>query len=411
MQYYLSRNNHVTGPYSKEALLQHGILPTDLIKEESGAEWRAPDRFGELKGAVSSAKPKYKITADKEVIEVKSDTSKNQETTEIPANSPFKRMPSALPKRKNIDEVTAAEKTETKKDIARSTLRSGIASNEPTVKHEKSEYRKVAKAPVIKAQRKENSTNAFKEIFAPLFILGGIGVVVWLGYKEFFSSPANSTNTAVHTIATDSLPKQQIAPDTATKHTKAAVSKKTIVDSSAYYARRDSIRRAERAKKDSLAMLATSTAKKDSGKINKAVTAESTLVKKEVAAAPEAKKDEATQNKTPVNKPVEKKIIPTKKNKSIGDYVALSLNKIPDKEIKGIKLNVKNISSQPLNIAIVDVSYLDTNGNIIRGETLQAENIGAGKSISVKVPNDKKAANISYKVSLISGDSVYLMGK
>lgn len=406
MQYYLSRNNHVTGPYSKEALLRHGILPTDLIKEESDAEWRASESFGEFKSAISTAKPKYKITADKEVIEVKNNTAKSQEAIEIPANSPFKRMPSAVPKKKNADEIPAQEKAETKKDIPRNTVKPSVANTEQALKYEKNEYRKVTKTPVTKAQRKDNSTNAFKEIFAPLFILGGIGFVVWFGYKKFFSSPANPSNAVVQAVPADSLSKRQLPPDTV-KHTNPVV-KKTVTDSSAYYARRDSIRQAERAKKDSLALIAGA-AKKDSGKSNKAAT-ESAAVKKELAVVPETKKAAATPDIPTTIKPAEK-AAPAKKNKSIGDYVALSLNKIPDKEIKGIRLNVKNISSQALNIAVVDVSYLDTNGNVIRGETLQAGNIGAGKSVSVKVPNEKNAANISYKVSLISGDSVYLMGK
>lgn len=406
MQYYLSRNNQVTGPYSKEALLKHGILPTDLVKEESGAEWRTSDSFTELKSTTIAAKPKYKITADKEVIEVKNETPKNPELSEMPANSPFKRMPSAVPKKKGIDENLSTQKTEGKKEIPRNTVKPVVTNIEQAPK---TEYKKAVKSPVIRPQRKENSTNAFKEIFAPLFILGGIGFAAWFGYKKFFSSPSDSSNIAVQAVQADSLSKQQPASIDTTKHTEAIVVKKTIIDSSAYYAHRDSIRLAERAKKDSLALIANA-AKKDSGEINKAST-ESTTVKKEIAVAPETKKTETASNKAATNKPVEKKSASTRKNKSIGDYVALSLNKIPDKEIKGIKLNVKNISDQSLNIAIVDVSYLDTDGKVIRGETLQAENIGAGKSVSIKVPNEKKAANISYKVSLISGDSVYLMGK
>lgn len=405
MQYYLSRNNQVTGPYSKEALLQHGILPTDLVKEESGAEWRAPESFGELKSAAGTAKPKYKITADKEVIEVKTDISKSQEPAETTANSPFKRMPSAAPKKKNAEENAGTQKTEAKKDIPRNTAKPAVTNIEQAPK---TEYKKAAKSPVIRPQRKENSTNAFKEIFAPLFILGGIGFAAWFGYKRFFSSPSGSSNIVIQAVPADSLSKQPVISDT-TKHTKPVVAKKTITDSSAYYAHRDSVRQAERAKKDSLA-LAANAARKDSLKINKTPT-ESTTVKKEIAVAPEKKKAETIPDKATTGKPAEKKVTSAKKGKSIGDYVALSLNKIPDKEIKGIRLNVKNISDQPLNIAIVDVSYLDTDGKVIRGETLQAENIGAGKSVSVKVPNEKKAANISYKVSLISGDSVYLMGK
>lgn len=404
MQYYLSRNNHVTGPYPKEALLRHGILPSDLIKEESGAEWRAPESFSEFKGAAGIAKPKYKITADKEVVEVKNDIPKNQEPPEMPANSPFKRMPSAVSRKKNMDENTDVQKAETRKDISRSPVKTAATNAEQTPK---TEYKKVAKAPVIRAQRKENATNAFKEIFAPLFILGGIGFAAWFGYKKFFSSPAGPSNAAVQAVPADSLSKQPL-PDTAVP-TKSVAVKKAVTDSSAYYARRDSIRQAERAEKDSLALLATAAAKKDSVHINKAAT-ESTTIKKE-ATVPENKKTNAASNTAATVKPAEKKNATAKKSNSIGDYVALSLNKIPDKEIKGIRLNVKNISSQALNIAVVDVSYLDPNGNVIRGETLQAENIGAGKSVSVKVPNEKKAANISYKVSLISGDSVYLMGK
>ena len=58
---------------------------------------------------------------------------------------------------------------------------------------------------------------------------------------------------------------------------------------------------------------------------------------------------------------------------------------------------------------MIDVKYLDTDGNTLAGETLEANNIGAGKTVTVKVPNNKDAVNIIYKVSLISGDNLYLM--
>lgn len=405
MQYYLSRNNHVTGPYNLEALLRHGILPTDLIKEESGVQWRAPETFVEFKNNVS--KPKYKITADKEVIEVKNDTYKNKTTaSETSANSPFKRMPSVTMKKKSNEDDSS--QLEMRKDNTRIVKPAIINTNDIAEKRQKVEPKKrVSPTPIIKPARRANNTNAFKEIFAPLLIIGGIGFVVWWGYKKFSTSDIPTKDT-LQAITADSLTQKPLVDSSIKEVVVAPIVKKHVVDSTAYYARRDSIALIEKARKDSLAIITKANAVSDSAaEIGVVENITTDKIEKPII---EYKKQANIVAPTTIAKQEDKKPT-TKKSKSISDYVSLTINKIPDKEVQGIKLNVKNVSNQPLNIAIIDVSYTDASGKIIRGETLQAENIAAGKTASVNVPNDKNAANISYKVSLISGDSIYLMRK
>ncbi|HEY0298266.1 MAG TPA: hypothetical protein VGB84_03525 [Arachidicoccus sp.] len=408
MQYQLSRNNIVTGPYSKETLIKHGILQTDMIKEEGGSEWRMPKDFVEFKDVISDSKPKYKITANKEVVEIKNEETKEVSASEMPANSPFKRMPSAVPKKKiSNNTVGAAEKNIPKKEVISTTIKH-IANTVDTAPHtEKAVYRKNVKPLSYgKVQARENSTNVTKEIFAPLLIVGSIGIATWFGYKKF--SASSSAPSALQTVVSDTMPAAKKAIDS-TKVVQLVAIKKHIVDSAIIYARRDSIQRVVHARRDSLALIAkvSNDAKIDSIQ-SKNIVVSKVAETKSIQPISETKKSETTVDKETL-KPAEKKVVV--KKKTISDYVALSLNKESSKEVKNMKINVKNISGQILNIAVIDVSYLDANGNFLKGETLQAENIGVGKTASVKVPNDKTAASISYKVSLISGDSVYLMGK
>ncbi|ANI88743.1 hypothetical protein A9P82_05255 [Arachidicoccus ginsenosidimutans] len=402
--YHLLRNNIVTGPFTREALLQQGILHTDQLRTADSNEWRAAASFAEFKDALAYApKPKFKITANKELIEIKKEPEPPMQQPTPPVNSPFKRTPSAVPK-KRANDLTVNDKKTPEKETHHTAAKPLVHHIDSAPRLEKTERKKTVAPKPSKAAGRDNNSSITKELVLPLLIIGGIGAGVWFGYKKMTSDDAAPTAIVQTPVTADSTIKKPFATTSTHKSEKTITmaSVKHVKDSAMTIVKKDSV---IKAKKDTLSRTA---------RANIAIDSEDAGRKK----IPKIE-TKITENSTPAIaphntgiaavKPVEKK--PVAKQKFISDYVTLSLNKTPDKEVKNIKINVKNISDQPLNIAIIDVSYTDADGKIIRGETLQAENIGTGKTASVKVPNEKKATNITYKVSLISGDSVYLMGK
>ena len=93
------------------------------------------------------------------------------------------------------------------------------------------------------------------------------------------------------------------------------------------------------------------------------------------------------------------------------DYVRLDLNKPSSAGFVNAKIRVNNISNTKLDIAVLRVRYLDDKSNLIKSETIQVENIPAGRSVIVGIPDNKEASKISYGVSMVSGADVYIMKK
>ena len=364
MLYQLLRNNTVTGPFTKETLLQQGLLPTDMLKAADEEEWKYPSEFEEFKNA---AKPKFKITATKEILEIK-DKPDEVEKPVMPAGSPFKRMPSALPRKPQAN----------KKDFS---PKSPVA-REAQQHAKKATYQKPAD---YKQRAKKGSSHSSKGWLLPLLIIAAIGVLCWFGYEKFFAvNPYFDLPAA--TPSQDTVAETPPPPDTPRI---VAPPVNPPVDSETLALQKDSLAfAAEEKKLDSLNI------KRD--------TANTAKPEQHAAAVSAVKKPP---------KPIAKNTPPEIRQKSMDDYIALSLNKIPDKEVKNIKVNVKNIGNQPLNIAVINVSYFDGNGVFVKSETLEAENIGVGKTVSVKIPDSKNAAKVICKTSLISGDNIYLMSK
>lgn len=399
MLYRLLRNNIESGPFTKDELMNHGLLASDQIKLEGEAHWHAPHAFNEFKDITSHfPKPKFKITANKEVIEIKEE--KKEDTN--PASSekkaaatPFKRVPSAIPRNRNehFHEEDVSRKPHT-------TVKASVEDIESAPRLEKRER----KVPTIQESKKAPSSNFKKEVIIPISILVAIGFIAFFIYKKLTApssllanpTAALSDSSAYKIAKTDTIATQVPKSKTATTH--------HLNDSSHIAKSRDSLNK----QIDTISKVATvppPTHNEDSEiSVQKtAVANEESSAKKAVAQSKKQEKEVTQTTKSPEKKSTRKK------GKSINDFVALSLNKLPNKEVRNIKIRIKNISDQSLNIAVIDVKYLDANGNMLTGETLEANNIGAGKTVTVRVPNNKEAANITYKVSLISGDSLYLM--
>lgn len=449
MQYWLLRNNIENGPFTKDALLHHGLKSSDQVKIEGEDQWRPVNTFAELKTALESvAKPKYKFTADKQLVEIKSEEkpapTRNIPTEESVPPSPFKRTPSAVPKKKASAAQTSShsststgttntgeqEKINFRKERNAEAAQPFTKSN--TVHHieqaPKLEHRhKLAPKPV-KSPRRANNSNFVKEFFLPIIIIGGIGVLIWWGYKKFTTPgeqfPGQNTAAVLPDSAAEkrinnqdsinALPKSRPATSTVKSD---APRRDSLAIAAASAARRDSLAAARKKTALAAGSKATTVSSESTATAlqSKVVTPEKTTAPAKGSNADTPK--ESTTAKAPVTKPKETpkatdtKKTATKKPSSISDYITMSLNKVPENGIRNVKIQVHNTSNESLNIAIIEVRYFDAAGKFIKGETLQTGKIEAGKTATVKIPNSKEANRISYKASLISGDNVYLMGK
>ena len=247
-----------------------------------------------------------------------------------------------------------------------------------------------------------------KEVFIPLLIIGIIGAGIWFAYNKFGDKNAgnNSTETVVKPTDTAAIIAQtnETPVDTTTiKQVTKPVPEKKVK-------KLDSLQLGViKAKKDSLHAVAL-TKKKDSlsASVKTTTQAESTKLaqpkEKPAGLLPPKKSDSISATETTaIKKP--------KLRNTIGDYVKVGLNKNQTGVVKDLKINVRNISDKPLNIAVVEIEYYDANGKYQKGETLQTPGIGPGKVAQIKVPDSENSARIAYRVSLISGDNVYLMAK
>lgn len=486
MQYWLRRNNIDHGPFNKEALLSHGLIPSDLIKVDGGSVWKSPNSFAELQqGLQGTPKPKYKFTADKKLIEIKDeDNSKRESPTpkgEPPAAgpSPFKRMPSALPKKKPTA-APAVDKTNiagNEKAKERARLNARGESPVPPVQtpsnphnqaqasihgHQKvhAQVQSLDEAPLrevrhhptpkpIRTASRPQNSHFFKEFFLPIIIIGGIGFLAWWGYKQFTTPSSNAGITAASLSDGDSLqrgsgqqdsqkyntaskdkaegpaaiPMHQSGDKTSQQKTAAAGHNATARDSSqpANASTKPAGSAVTQATKPTATTPPPANTTTKTAAQNTPAQKGGDTDKNEVAITkpvpvktdPPVEKKSDTPASTPAKKEAPKKepVKKTQKSSSIADYVSLSLNKAPESGIKNIKIKVNNNSKDDLNIAVVEIKYYDKDGKFVQGETLQTGKIKAGKSTTLKVPNSKNAERISYKVSLISGDNVYLMGR
>lgn len=469
MLYWLRRNNIDKGPLTKEALLSQGLTSSDLIRTDGTSEWKTPASFAELQQAIHTAqKPKYKFTADKKLVEIKEEAPADKpdiaspHTTGQPETgtgpTPFKRMPSALPKKKPAltpgADQTAPGHIERAKEraklLSRTEKPAEPAAQQPVQPqagqqpgsqghntaatasgHQKvhAQVQSLEEAPLrehrhhptpkpVRSTAPPRNANFFKEFFLPILIIGGIGFLAWWGYKQFTAPSAGAGLTATSLAGPDTARISQSAADTTGRHSARtegpaaipmhhATTTQAKKDSSHI---RDSIKASLKPVPGIKPQVTAAASTKDSGSQGNNTVKTAAPVEKKTD-TPLAAAATAT---TPKKAAPKEKAVPattTHKAAGIGDYVSLSLNKTPEPGIKNVKIKVQNTSADDLNIAVIEVKYFDKDGKFIQGETLQTGKISAGKSATLKIPSSKAAEKISYKVSLISGDNVYLMGR
>ena len=72
--------------------------------------------------------------------------------------------------------------------------------------------------------------------------------------------------------------------------------------------------------------------------------------------------------------------------------------------VQDVKLNLQNMTNSMLDLVVVDLQYFDKKGFYKKGETLYIKNVPANRDVVIKTPDDLNAANLTYRVSLISSE-------
>ena len=100
-----------------------------------------------------------------------------------------------------------------------------------------------------------------------------------------------------------------------------------------------------------------------------------------------------------------------RKEASVSDYVAVETYSPAPGSAVGVEYNISNVSDIQLDLVTIDLQYYDSIGKYLRGETVYLKNLPPGRTVSVHAPDNRKAAVIDYKVSMVSSEKndVYLI--
>lgn len=422
MLYKLLRDNYESGPYTKSELMNMELLSSDFLRPDvEGSKWILASKFSELKNKLETdkPKPKYKITADGQLIEI---TQNNKDTgnkndqlntedeieTKNADASPFRRAPSAVPK-KRFQENDAPFDYLSKNDSQPSNSRNTSTKYAPKTAT-------VEEAP----KSKKTAGNILKEVIIPIAILGAI-FGGWMIYNNRTDNGSKETKASISAMFDDTdntnLPTKDA--NNTTKNSSEDITTipvqiptNTAADDSIAVLRekREILRR----KNDSIALAIAHKKRTDSiasaqAKVEKnnqeKITQPATVEEKPKVTAETPKKTETAKTDTKE----ETAKTPAKKSNLVGDYVRLSLNNPAKKGYANAKIKVNNVSKSDLNVAVLKVRYLDAKGNVLKSETIQVDNIKAGRSVIVGIPDHKTAEKISYGATMVSGDDVYIM--
>ncbi len=80
------------------------------------------------------------------------------------------------------------------------------------------------------------------------------------------------------------------------------------------------------------------------------------------------------------------------------------LNTSNNNGIQNVRLSAENLTDFLIDLAVIDVQYYDVNGRYQKGETVYVKNILPRQDVTVKIPDNRNAASVHYKVSLISSE-------
>ncbi len=97
--------------------------------------------------------------------------------------------------------------------------------------------------------------------------------------------------------------------------------------------------------------------------------------------------------------------------KNISDFVTVSASNYSRNNVQDIHLSVQNVTDFPIDLAVVDIQYFDTNNHFQKGETVYVNNIPANDNVDIRVPDSRNSSHINYKVSLVSAaqKSLYMV--
>lgn len=406
MQYRLLRNNIEYGPFSWSELKKQGLQDTDLVWiDGESAAWNFPGDLGLLgdgqNGVSSLPKKKFRITAEGQIVEVK------ENGMEVPITGQPHPVVSQsvvsdsenkiLPKQETVLTPKEVPKPiEITEQQSPSIEPSNTDVNMPSSNHSKS--------------KSGSNTGAF--VFAGLLFCIAIA---WFGYR-WYNEQNNPGNLA---------DAQGAMSDTTTP-----IANGSVMNGGAMGVADDTIGRAERIQaqqhlRDSLEIIrqqrladaaATSAPQPSTAPDIMNDPSQDAEDDEEHVHVTPAKPQAANKVKEPVKKAIVSKapvVVPTpsKTKKNVSDYIAVSLPKLPNGSVSDIHLNVKNISTTPLNSVAINIAYYDASGNYQKGETIHVKNLAGGKSEKVKIPDSKTSSTISYKIANISGEQLFISNR
>jgi hypothetical protein len=99
--------------------------------------------------------------------------------------------------------------------------------------------------------------------------------------------------------------------------------------------------------------------------------------------------------------------------KQIADYVSVKEELQQYQDGKQMTLHVKNNTSTPVDLVVLDLQYYDSNGRFKKGETLYVNHLSGNDNVALNAPSVKNAQRIDYKISLLSieKNGVYLIAE
>lgn len=336
-RYLLLRNNRETGPYSREELKDIGLLPTDLLWIEG--ESRSWEYATEIQGLKSIAKAGIKIPL-----------ASTDERTSATATQRSAYLA-------NINEP----------DAYIDSMLSGGGTANRTIE-------------LRGSSRMQGFQTEGSRFFGALVLLIGLGLCAFVAVNlvRQFADGKTAVSQAI-VIESEKLPPSVAAHTAASNLTTVPISAAAL-------------------QADSITMMAPSFAAQSKKLTQTSLKRSNTLptdTAKKTAAPPVA--SNATSEVVPVadDEPEPVKETPEKPSLqlSANDYKVGLFGGISDLEI-----TVTNPSSQPITKAAIEVEYLKPNGNVVKTQTVVAENISANSSKTISVPSSSRGVKARYRI-------------
>ncbi len=339
--FYLLRNNREAGPFSRAELKSHGLLSTDLLwVDGTSKEWKHPADIDGLEMTFSDETKRYPSTVKKDPA---------------PVVLTSRALPQLLTYADEIFTLPMAP----------------VSSNTYT-------------SATVFQKKKSNAAvyTVGAQLFGVVVVLIGLllcGFVVVNMMKQFAAKPATASQAVL--INAETLPPSNTA------HTAQGPQPQKILPLASVGQAKDSSQTEAKLLKNQLKTLAEAKASK--AKVKPAHPAPESMQYGQAIDANEQASTEVPEEKP---EPV-KAVSPLSLQLSANDYKVGFFGGISNLEI-----TVANPSGQTVSKAVVEIEYLKPNGNVVKTQSVTAENIASGGSKIIHVPSSGRGVKVRYRV-------------